>query len=55
LPEGIHCEARYRFSVLGHPHLWDEDIGGTTSWRIRTVGRSLKIPSHPICRLVVKI
>jgi hypothetical protein len=55
LLEGTHCEAKYRFLVLEHPHLWDEDIGSSASWRARTMGRSLKIPSHPTCRLVVKI
>jgi hypothetical protein len=55
LLEGTHCEAKYRFLVLEHPHLWDEDIGGSTSWRARIVGRSLQIPSHPTCRSVVKI
>jgi hypothetical protein len=33
----------------------DEDIDSSTSWRARTVERSLKIPSHPTCRSVVKI
>jgi hypothetical protein len=37
IAEGTHCGARYRFLILEHPHLWHEDIGGTASWRARTV------------------
>ena len=55
LPEGIHYKAKYWFSILKHSHLWDEDIGSIASWRAKIVGRSLKIPSHPTCRSVVKI
>jgi hypothetical protein len=47
LLKGTHYEARYRFLVLEHPHLRDEEMGGSASWRARKVGRSLKIPSHP--------
>jgi hypothetical protein len=29
-------EARYRFLVLEHLQLWDEDIDGSASWRAQT-------------------